>query len=474
MAQPRPPFDFDLNEPPPPEDDGANDASPAPVPVREPSPQVPMPPPSPVLDLEAPLSPLDEDDDDADAQPPGPPSLPTAAEPCSLASFVAPVRSPSSAEGVSGDTLGALRLPSRHGERTWPRACLPAPDGDTARRSSPETSAPHGHSRGRSETTSSHRSRHRRPYVARDDAISRHRGGYDEDAGSSHGGSRRTGPPSPHHQEQTGRIHAPAIEGQPGAPPRKRWRRRSQRQQHGFQQYHGQDQRRQGYRGNEEPQQGFRGQERPQGYQGYHGPRAHGTPSFPVQQGGYSSFRPSSGPHGREDSYHAPRGPVQEPPKIGRYRHREAPTFRPSSGAHGREDSHGDRHCPAQETPNGGYNKHREAPNFRPSSGAHGREESYGGRWNPAQEPPVANGWYQQREAPRDRGPVRPYHPYAWDANAFDRDNVGNHARHESRPGYQHRRNSKQSTSRGPAHARQYYGDVQKVNPISLPSWQLP
>ncbi|PVH62296.1 hypothetical protein PAHAL_3G261800 [Panicum hallii] len=457
MARCGPPFDFDLNEPPP-EDDGANGASPAraPEPVHEPSPRDLLPPlpqetlpspqhedslpppapelsahdpllppvpeswphdprpspapepsprdpphlPSPVLDLEAPLSSLDDDDYDCDeADLPPPPPLP----PFGLSVGGAPALSSSSV-----DTPRELPLaPSRRGGRTSRE-----PFGDAARLSSPEDPARRGPSRPASGTAPPRWSR-RRPhsYAPRDDgAISKLRRVvyYDEDAGSSRCGSRRSEPGSPRQYERSELASPPQYEpgggrhahGPPGAPPRnrRRRRRRPQRPQHEYQ-YPGPFQKQQG-RGWEKPQ-GLRGQERPQVHQGHHGPRGPDVPNM-----GYSSYGP------------------QEPPKIG------------------------------------GYHQHsREAPSLRPSSGAHGGDGSSGGRQSPPREP-VNGGAYRQRKAPRGREyfPDRPYKPYARDGGALDRSKGG--SGQACREPYERRRDSKQRTSDGgPSRGRPYYGD---------------
>ncbi|KAL6610291.1 hypothetical protein ACP70R_040260 [Stipagrostis hirtigluma subsp. patula] len=484
MAQPRSPFDFDLNELPPQEEDDAGDASPKPArdsspqdrlpppppvlgtPARDSSPQDRLPPPPPLLGACAPLPPppptVENDGDRDDASPAAareptpedqlPPPPPLLGE---YAYLPPPPPYPPPASVLYGGARGALPAPAREDSPQDPPSSpvldLEAPlspldeddddednDADAAR-PSPETSAPRVSSRGTSDGASSHRSRHRPPYAGpRDDAISRRRGvdDDDEDAGSSRSGSRRTRLTPPRHHGPNPRSHAPpAVHGQPGpGAPRKNWRRRPRRpQQRG---HDGQDQRRQEQRGRGPHLPAFRGPERPQaGYQGQYGPQAHAGPKFSApQQGGYSSFRPPpAGPRGREDPHHGRQGQVQRPPKDGGYHHHQ-------------------------------QQQHREAHAFRPP---HGREDSPGGRRQiPAQEPPPNGGYHQRREAPRGHAPARPYyHPYARDGGGgFDRADAGNQsqARHAPRPNHQRRRDGTRSASGGPARGRQYYGDVQR------------
>jgi hypothetical protein len=251
MAQARPLFNFDLNELPPPEEDCANHSAspdpvrepspsqdPTPLPSeREPSPQDLFPPPvrepSPVLDLDAPLSPLDEDDAESQ-QLPGSPSLP---EPRSSTSPVAPSRS--SAEGVSDDDTTRLPgPPSRHCDRTPPRA-LSLPDGEAERPPSQDmSSASRAPTRGPSDTTTFHR-------PPRDDAISmRRRAEYDEDAASSYGRSSRVRPTFSRRYEQTGKRLAPATNAEFGGPrPKNRRRRRPEWPRGNKNQSYAQDQR---------------------------------------------------------------------------------------------------------------------------------------------------------------------------------------------------------------------------------------
>ncbi|CAD6333694.1 unnamed protein product [Miscanthus lutarioriparius] len=520
MAPHGPPFDFDLNEPPPPENDGVDGMSAGPVPepsvqqdplppapVPEPSAQQdPLPPPapvpepttahvplparslapapeaspvdplpaplrapvpvpvpvpsphhhlpSPVLDLEAPLSSLDdEDEDEADLPPPPPLPLPPPPPPSWYR--VDTSDAPTASSGRQGDAARQYSSPE-----TWAPRCSRAA---TA-----------------SDTTSSHRSR-RRPYSC-DDAISKQRRvDYDEDGGSSRfrsgsrrrsefGSPRRYGrsglPPPRHYYEQDGGRHAPAADGQPGAPAKnRRRRRRVQRRHHGYQ-----------YEGPVQKQQGFRGQERPRVHHGpHHGPE--------VPKVGYASYSPASPSFVRRDSSGARLSPEQERGTgwdRRQCREKDAPPFRPSSssGPHGWDDPyHGRQSQAAQEPPkNGGYQHgDREAPSFRPlSTGAHGGRDdgSFGGRHIPPEEKTITGGAHHQQQTKAPHGldehfPDRAYHPYAHRGSGFDRPDDGggrNPSRREPRDSYEHRRYSKQLRSGAPPARvlRRYYGDVQE------------
>lgn len=374
---PRPLFDFDLNELPPPDDGGTVDASTPPqddggkfddasttAPGREPSPEYDatadasqadcLSPSQQMLDLDAPLSPMYDDDEEEDygeLQLPSPDPLyetdetEVACSPEKMTSGgCSPVIYPQRWRPQHHRRRGRTSMP----ESTWPRrrthllawtckarslrSTSPRADtagehgGRTARRRRRLQLSPCGHRRRR------HRHRHRAlmPTSQRGQTTRRRllRTGRASSGGSPCHATTLPPTPSLSSTVATTTRTLPGLPAEGSAearPPTRRHRERGRRSSRAPPPRDQQAPRRTSsykpYDGRDQRGQGHRGHEKRQGYRGDdHGPRGYAKPKFPVQQ-------VCSDPYGpREDSYGGRQQiPAQEAPNGGYHQYREPP-----------------------------------------------------------------------------------------------------------------------------------------------------
>uniref|UniRef100_A0A0D9WH06 Uncharacterized protein n=1 Tax=Leersia perrieri TaxID=77586 RepID=A0A0D9WH06_9ORYZ len=483
MAQPRPLFD--LNELPPEDDiafafDDAQamacDSSRSPLDVAggagdgSTARGSPSPPPQeddsvsegepllPVFDLDAPLSPLDDDDEDEEeadlprSQPHDDPDNGRSPGQSHSSERLPSDRSTACHAATDVDMRGASPVHDslHHGGRTSPRTCTSLPNGhDTKTTRSPpafpvmsssETSASRVHGGGLGDrgtpSSSSYMPRRQNPPPVPRDA-------YGEDSGTSKGGSRR---------EQSIRSRPHALHGR-GTPHGNR-RRRQRPMQKG---YNGHDQRQLGaYNGHDQRQNVYSGDDQRRRVNNYHDQRQVVYNNGQDQQ--------QQGNNGRDQrqqkGYNNSRDQKQQQAYNTNGRNQKQQVYNNGQDQR-RQGNHGHRRPEDYQDRQG--KQHYGYSSGRPYAG----EDSYGGdRQIPARQQLSNGGGYQPHRQPsgQQRRHVKPYHPYARDADAAgDRANYsGKQARHEH-PGQQHQHQAYQqhrrntgNTAGEPVRGRQY------------------